>query len=515
MLIGIIVTGHGNFASGLASSIEVIAGKQDKFEAIDFPIGSTNTELAKQLQEAVDRLNCSDIIFCTDIAGGTPFNQSVILSTHLPNSKVISGTNVPVLLEALFSRANQTALSLSEILVDSHQSRIQVFQSRSQTKIAIKAQKIFTADFIESNKYLVIDDNKFAGFFSKENVEKENIPVKEYNDAFIIPGLIDTHIHGAVGHDTMDSTPEALKSIGDYLLTQGTTTWMPTTVTAPLEDIYKAIANVAECKDTLNSARILGMFIEGPYITSKHKGAHPEEHIRPLNKEEIEKMAEYNTVKSIIIAPEKEDAPKFTKWITQDLKIKVSLGHSSANYEEACACFDMGADAGVHTYCAMEQLHHRNPNLLGAIMTRNDVYAELIADGIHVSLPAMKILLQNKPKDKALLVSDAIQGTGLKDGRYMLGTLPFNVKDGIARIDSGNLAGSTTTLLKEVRRLILELHENPIHAVNMASLNPAKRFGVDDELGSIASGKKADFLIRTPDYELKETWLDGKCVFKA
>ena len=148
-------------------------------------------------------------------------------------------------------------------------------------------------------------------------------------------------------------------------------------------------------------------------------------------------------------------------------------------------------------------------------MTRNDVYAELIADGIHVSLPAMKILLQNKPKDKALLVSDAIQGTGLKDGRYMLGTLPFNVKDGIARIDSGNLAGSTTTLLKEVRRLILELHENPIHAVNMASLNPAKRFGVDDELGSIAIGKKADFLIITPDYELKETWLDGKCVFTA
>ena len=157
-------------------------------------------------------------------------------------------------------------------------------------------------------------------FSLKKTLKKENIPVKEYNDAFIIPGLIDTHIHGAVGHDTMDSTPEALKSIGDYLLTQGTTTWMPTTVTAPLEDIYKAIANVAECKDTLNSARILGMFIEGPYITSKHKGAHPEEHIRPLNKEEIEKMAEYNTVKSIIIAPEKEDAPKFTKWITQDLK---------------------------------------------------------------------------------------------------------------------------------------------------------------------------------------------------
>lgn len=131
-MIGIIVTGHGNFASGLASSIEVIAGKQDKFKAIDFPIGSTNTDLAAQLQQAVDNLNCSDIIFCTDIAGGTPFNQSVILSTHLSNSKVISGTNIPVLLEALFSRTNQTARSLAKILVDSHQSRIQVFQSHSQ-----------------------------------------------------------------------------------------------------------------------------------------------------------------------------------------------------------------------------------------------------------------------------------------------------------------------------------------------------------------------------------------------
>ncbi len=132
-MIGIILTGHGNFASGLASSIEVIAGKQEYFKAIDFPIGSTNVELATKLQQAVDELNCSDIIFCTDIAGGTPFNQSVILSTRLSNSKVISGTNVPVLLEALFSRGNQNASSMADILVDSHQSRIQVFQSRSKT----------------------------------------------------------------------------------------------------------------------------------------------------------------------------------------------------------------------------------------------------------------------------------------------------------------------------------------------------------------------------------------------
>lgn len=130
-MIGIILTGHGSFASGLASSIEVIAGKQDYFTAIDFPTGSTNIDLSEKLQEAVKELDCSDIIFCTDIAGGTPFNQSVILSTRLLRSRVISGTNVPVLLEALFSRFNQDASSMADILVDSHQSKIQVFQPRS------------------------------------------------------------------------------------------------------------------------------------------------------------------------------------------------------------------------------------------------------------------------------------------------------------------------------------------------------------------------------------------------
>ncbi len=134
-MIGIIVTGHGNFASGLVSSIEVIAGKQDKFEAVDFPLGSTNIDLGKDLKEAVQRLDCSDILFCTDIAGGMPFNQSVILSTHLNSSKVISGTNIPVLLEALFSRDNMNASDIADILINSPQSRIQVFQSRSSDAV--------------------------------------------------------------------------------------------------------------------------------------------------------------------------------------------------------------------------------------------------------------------------------------------------------------------------------------------------------------------------------------------
>lgn len=382
------------------------------------------------------------------------------------------------------------------------------------SKTAVKAQKIFTESSIELEKYLLIENDKFAGFINKNDIT-DDITVREFPDSYILPGLIDTHIHGAVGCDTMDATASAIKKIGTYLLSQGTTAWIPTTVTAPLADIYNAIANIASCcnKSDFNNARIFGMFIEGPYITDKHRGAHPKEYIRPLNRDEIIKMCSLGPVKAIIIAPEKENAAKFTEWITDELNLKVSLGHSSADYEAACTCFASGADASVHTYCAMEQMHHRQPNLLGAALTHDDIYTELIADGIHVSLPAIKILLNCKPKDKVILVSDAIRAAGLSDGRYMLGTLPFNVKDGIARIDNGNLAGSTTTLLKEIRLLIEEVGEKPVDAVNMASLNPARRFNLDKYFGSIKKGKYADFIIINKNYEVQQTWLSGKCVF--
>ena len=161
----------------------------------------------------------------------------------------------------------------------------------------------------------------------------------------------------------------------------------------------------------------------------------------------------------------------------------------------------------------MEQMHHRSPNLGGASLIRDGIYAELIADGIHVSLPAIKILFNCKPKDKVLLVSDAIRGTGLQDGRYMLGTLPFNMKNGIARLDDGNLAGSSTTLLKEVALLIEKVGIKPVDAVNAASLNPAKRFNLDKYIGSIKKGKYADFIIIDENYTVQQTWQNGQCVF--
>ncbi len=326
----------------------------------------------------------------------------------------------------------------------------------------------------------------------------------------VCPGLVDTHIHGAAGSDTMDATPEALHTIGTYLVTCGTTTWQATTVTDTLEKTRRAIVNATSYPSKAGEARLRGIFLEGLYITAEHRGAHPVELIREIDCAEIATWQELG-VKTIIIAPEKEHAIEAIKKFSPYMHI--SLGHSSADYPTAMAAIAAGADAGVHTFCGMSPLHHRNPNLLGAILTEDAVYAELIADGIHVQKPAMDLLFRAKPRDKVILVSDAICGTGLPDGKYVLGTLPVTIKNGVARTESGSLAGSTTNLLASVRRLIREVGIAPHEAINMASLNPCQRFGWQD-IGSLEVGKWADFLCLDADYQLQATYIAGKKVYE-
>lgn len=375
-------------------------------------------------------------------------------------------------------------------------------------KCALKAKEIFGEEKIEYKDWLVIEDGKFTGFVTEKQAFADGMQMVDFGDCRILPGLVDSHIHGAVGADTMDATPEALRKIGEFLLREGTTAWQPTTVTAAFEDIVRASANVKSCMNMKDAARIVGCFIEGPFINKQYKGAHSENLIRPLTQGEVEKLQADGLVRVLAVAPELAGATDFIQWAA-GRGIRISLAHSAATYEEACAGLAAGADAVVHTYCGMAPLHHRSPNLLGAALTQDGLYAELIADGIHVQVPAMQILLRCKPKDKVILVSDAIQATGLPDGEYMLGAEPITVKDGISRVKNGSLAGSTATLLQEVRRLILEVGEEPHAAVQMASLNPSRRLGLERDVGSIASGKKADFIVVDRDYQLKQTWLDG------
>ena len=279
------------------------------------------------------------------------------------------------------------------------------------TMTALKAAAIFAEGGIETGRLLLIEDGRFAGFVTAAEAHSRGIAVQEFPHSFLLPGLFDSHIHGALGHDTMDASPEAIDAIGRYLLAQGTTAWMPTTVTASPEAIQQALRNLEHYVPAADAARAIGCFVEGPYLTVEHRGAHPTEYLRELSSVEFAELLASGPMKALAVAPEKPGALSFIRQAVQQ-GVHISLAHSSASYEAAAAAIESGADAAVHTYCGMSPMHHRSPNLLGAALTRDDVYAELIADGIHVSKPAMDILLRCKPADKVILVSDAIAASG-------------------------------------------------------------------------------------------------------
>ena len=375
-------------------------------------------------------------------------------------------------------------------------------------RYAVAAAKFFAEDGVKEDVLLLVEGGRFGDFVSRQQAESMGIEIKEYPDCYVLPGLVDTHLHGAMGSDVMDGTPEALGKIGRFLLSQGTTSWLPTTVTSPFNEIVKAAANVAAAEMPADAARVLGCFVEGPYFTAEHRGAHREDLLRELSLAELRELAACGSVRAVAAAPEKKGIQEFIKEALS-LGIKISLGHSSADYQEAMAAIKAGADAAVHTFCGMSTMHHRRPMLLGAVLTEDEVYTEVIADGLHVSLPALKILLRCKPKDKIILISDALSSTGLPDGEYRLGLEPITLQDGVSRTKDGALAGSTAVLLAEGRRLIFELQVEPLDAIKMASLNPCRRFGFDDEIGSIRKGKKADFLLTDKKYCLFKVAKEG------
>ncbi len=380
------------------------------------------------------------------------------------------------------------------------------------TSFLVAADEIFAESGIKKDALLLVEGERFAGFIGEEEATAKGLNVKRFPGRKLLPGLFDSHIHGAFGSDTMDASPKALDRIGGFLLSEGTTSWMPTTVTAPFDSIKKALASVSAYRPSERAARVFGCFVEGPYLTEEHRGAHPAEYLRELANAELDELLASGPVRALAVAPEKAGAATFIRYAMAK-GVHISLGHSGASYEESMRAMQCGADAVIHTFCGMTSLHHRSPNLLGAALTCDRLYAELIADGLHVKVPAMEILRRCKLKDKLILISDALRAAGLPDGNYLLGVEPFTVDSGVARTKSGALAGSVTTLLKEVRRFITELGEEPLTAVHMASLNPSRRFGLEHEIGSVCAGKLADFLIVDESYNLREVWKGGRQAF--
>ena len=264
----------------------------------------------------------------------------------------------------------------------------------------------------------------------------------------------------------------------------------------------------------ISGAKIQGIYLEGPYFTTEHKGAQNPAYMRDADFVELERLQAYakGMIKKIALAPEHPGALEFTKQAVKS-GVKVCLGHSNATYEEAMAAVDAGADIFVHTYNGMSGLNHRAPGMVGAAFA-SDAYTELICDGHHVHLGAITALLKAK-QEKTVLVTDCMQAGGMPKGEYMLGEFLVEVKDGAARLkDGGSLAGSVLELFTAVKNLVDWGLCSLSEAFEMASELPAKSAGIADVCGSIQNGRDADFLVVSPTLGLKETYVDGQSVYQ-
>ena len=359
----------------------------------------------------------------------------------------------------------------------------------------------------------VIDANVFVSGSKITEISKrqpEDETVIDAKGRYVSPGFIDVHSHGRGGSDTMYPTFDDINTITTASIKTGVTSILPTTMTMSVEDTYAAIKNVAENIDKVDGSKILGVHMEGPFFNKKYKGAQPEEFmIEPTVENYHALTGEYDwAVKKLSLAPEREGCIPLIEYLVKE-GVTVSIGHTDATYDQAVAGINAGATSGTHTYNAMTPLTHRNPGVVGAIMSHDQVYAELILDGIHVSFPAAKVLLKAKGLDKVMLITDSIEASGLPDGQYKLGNQPVYVKDNAARLKDGTLAGSILALNDAVKNAYKNLDLTTYEAVNLASYNPAKNLNLID-LGEIAVNKTADIIMFDDDIRVDFAMVDGK-----
>lgn len=309
----------------------------------------------------------------------------------------------------------------------------------------------------------------------------------------VYPGLFDIHSHGMIGYDTMDG--DKLSEMSEFLLKQGVTSWLPTTMTMDIETIKSVTDNI----DSSKGANVLGFHMEGPYISPKFKGAQNEKYIKNPDLEEFRTL---KNMKMVTIAPEMAGSDEFIK----NCSAVVSLGHTDCNYEEAIKAIENGANCLTHTFNAMPPLHHREPALIGAAVDKN-IYVQVICDGIHIHPAVIRMLYRLFGKDRMILISDSMRATGLSDGEYEFGGQTITVKDKVARTEYGAIAGSTSTLMDCVKKAI-EFGIPKDDAFYMASGTPAVLMNV--KKGHIKPGYDADLIVLDDDLKICMTILNGE-----
>ncbi len=328
---------------------------------------------------------------------------------------------------------------------------------------------------------------------------------------WVAPGLIDIHIHGALGCDVMDATAAALGRVARYLAQHGVTSWLPTTMSASREEIDAAIVSVASCPQPLDGAQHLGVHVEGPYLCRKHRGAQAAEALRLPDPEEYDAWLQGGIVRLITVAPELAGADRLIA-AGRRVGIEFAIGHSGADYETVLKAADRGLRQATHTFNGMAGLHHRQPGTLGAVLDDDRVFAQLIGDGLHVHPAVVRLLLRAKGRDRVILISDAMRAACLGDGDFDLAGQAVTVRGGEARTLDGALAGSTVTLDEVLRRVMRYADLTLPQALPMASTVPAAAMGLTGRKGSLQAGADADIILLDDDAQVQLTLVGGRVV---
>lgn len=375
----------------------------------------------------------------------------------------------------------------------------------------IENGRIYTEFETIETGYIIVKSGKIAGLGKGEY--EGTLPKYDANGLHVLPGFIDIHIHGGYGEDAMDASETGLKHLAESLLSEGTTSFLATTMTQSDDNIIKALKNIVKYQANHNkyqAADIVGIHLEGPFISEHKVGAQNPKYVQRPSIEKIQQFQNIanQQIKVITFAPEVSGARE-TLAAFHD-KIKFSIGHTVATYDEVNEAVEQGARHVTHLYNAGTPFEHREPGVFGAAWTNDTLSTELIVDGIHSHPAAVKIALKQKGNKQFLLITDAMRAKGMPDGEYDLGGQNVHVKGAEARLESGALAGSILKMNEGVKNLMVFTGESLDKIWRVTSLNQAIALNIEHQKGSLAVGKDADIVILDNDQTVCATIKEGE-----
>ncbi len=355
----------------------------------------------------------------------------------------------------------------------------------------------------------------FTKSFQNRIIGKKEQPEEELDmqGMYVIPGLVDLHTHGNSGHDFSDGSPEGLQIMGQYLAAHGITAFAPASMTLPIDELALAFGTAERyCQERpSNAARLVGIHMEGPFLSEKKKGAQNSAFLRLPDVEAFRTLQKFcgDQIRIVDVAPELQGAEEFVCSVSPECCVSVS--HTNASYEEAERIFAAGASHVTHLFNGMPQLHHRQSGVIGAAFDAENVTVELICDGIHVDPSVVRIAFRLF-EGRICLISDSLRCCGCPDGEYELGGQTIILKDRQARLSDGNLAGAVTNLYEDMVHAI-RIGISETEAVMAATLTPAMVLGLEHEIGCLETGCRADFLVCDADWNLEHVFMDGQKIW--